>query len=72
MTKPSDEIVYEFAEANVDKIIAAAQSNDFLGFCVLCGEEAYHIDPDACGDPCDACQGRGVYGAEELVLYAVA
>ena len=64
--------VYEFAESHVDEILAAAQETEFLGFCTHCGEEAYHVDPDACGDPCEACGERGVYGAEELMLYAVA
>lgn len=68
----AEEVIREYAELNVDQIVAAVESDSFVGFCVLCGEEAYGVEPDAAGYPCSSCHGLGVYGAEELIFYGVA
>lgn len=47
----------------------AARSTDNPGFCVDCGADVEGVEPDACGDPCEACGARaGVYGAEQLLI----
>ena len=55
-----------------DRILTAAEesmgSDEYIGFCLACGEEAYGVEPDARRYRCDGCNERQVYGAEELVL----
>jgi len=38
------------------------------GFCILCGDDAEGVEPDARGYKCESCGKRGVYGAEEVAL----
>ena len=65
--------VYEFAESHADEIVAAYEAGGYTGWCTSCGiEVSCGVDPDACGDPCESCGERAVYGTEELLLYAVA
>ena len=52
-----------------DLILRAAQSDEYIGFCVACGAEAYGVEPDARGYTCEECGARAVYGAEELMFY---
>jgi hypothetical protein len=53
----------------VDRIIEALEYENTLGFCVLCGEEATGVEPDAHRYPCESCGKKGVYGAEELLFH---
>jgi hypothetical protein len=46
----------------------ARMSEDSEGLCVLCGETASCVEPDARGYACEACEEPGVYGAEECLL----
>lgn len=39
------------------------------GLCIECGSDAEGVEPDARGYRCGACDGLGVYGAEELLFY---
>ena len=55
-----------------DRIMAAVEADDHLGFCIACGAEAYGVEPDACGYVCEACDAEAVYGAEELLIMTVA
>jgi DNA-directed RNA polymerase subunit RPC12/RpoP len=55
-----------------NRIIAALESDDYLGFCVRCGADAYGVEPDARKYTCEDCGARGVYGAEELLFHVVA
>lgn len=43
-------------------------SLDNPGICLVCGEDADGVEPDARGYTCDACERRGVYGAEQILL----
>ena len=52
----------------VERVMMACEADDFLGFCVACGEEAYQVEPDACAYTCESCDAAGVYGAEELLM----
>ena len=53
---------------NVDDVLDAAQNEDYIGFCVACGEERDSCDPDTEGCHCDACGEWAVYGAETLIV----
>lgn len=45
-----------------------ANSEDNVGFCLACGQEADGVEPDARKYICAACGAPKVYGAEELGL----
>ena len=55
-----------------DRLIAAiTEAQQFLtspGFCKACGEEHDQVEPDARNYPCDSCDERQVFGAEELLM----
>ena len=55
-----------------DVIIEACEADDYRGFCIACGAEAYGVEPDACKYICEACEVPAVYGAEELLFMTVA
>lgn len=52
----------------IDRVMQACESDEYLGFCRACGEEAEGVEPDAQSYECDACGEQEVYGAEELLL----
>ena len=54
----------------LDRILAAVEEDDGVGFCVACGAEAYGVEPDARGYECESCGEPKVYGAEELLIRA--
>lgn len=41
---------------------------DCPGFCLICGNEAGGVEPDARKYECEACGAREVYGCEELLM----
>lgn len=53
---------------SADEVLAAAQADDYRGFCIECGAEAFNVEPDARKYVCESCGAKAVYGAEELVL----
>lgn len=55
---------------DTDKIMRAAQSDEMVGFCKECGEEAHGVEPDARNYRCESCGAMAVYGAEELLIGA--
>lgn len=52
----------------VDNVMTAAESDEYVGFCLGCGEMAYDVEPDARKYQCEFCDERRVYGAEEILL----
>ena len=52
-----------------DRVIEAIEADDYLGFCVACGEEAFNVEPDARRYSCESCGARAVYGAEEILFH---
>ena len=52
----------------VDELLSAAQSDEYLGYCIVCGAEASGVEPDARRYPCESCGEDRVYGAEELLI----
>jgi hypothetical protein len=55
-------------EAVLEACERARESLDDPGFCILCGCEAYGVEPDARRYVCEACGADQVYGAEELLI----
>lgn len=57
---------------DLDAVIAAAANDEeYIGFCVACGAEAYDVEPDARRYECDECGKHKVYGAQEILLMMV-
>ena len=60
------------AKLNIDAVIAAAQNEEeYIGFCIACGAEAYDVEPDARKYECDECGKEKVYGAQEILLMTI-
>ena len=59
-----------------ERILAAVEETMLgmanTGFCVKCGDEREGCEPDARRYPCESCDERAVYGAEELMLMGCA
>jgi len=55
-----------------DRLMDAMRSDEYVGFCRACGEEAYGVEPDMRCGKCEVCGARKVYGAEELLIMEVA
>lgn len=59
---------------DLDRVIAAAEesmfgsSSDYPGFCLDCGADAFGVEPDAEQCPCESCNARAVFGAEQVLL----
>ena len=53
---------------DMDRIVDAIESGEYMGFCTDCGAEAYGVEPDARRYECEECGSRAVYGAEELLI----
>ena len=51
-----------------EQVMAAIQSDDYIGFCIDCGAEAHNVEPDARKYKCEACGNMSVFGAEEILL----
>jgi hypothetical protein len=46
-------------------------SENYGGFCIECGEQAYGVEPDARSYRCESCGANAVFGAEELLIRGV-
>lgn len=53
---------------DIEMVMEAIESGDYVGFCLACGAEAYNVEPDARRYECEDCGAHKVYGAEELLL----
>ncbi len=51
-----------------ERILEAAEADEYIGFCTKCGEEAEGVEPDAHGYKCESCGQFAVSGAEELLI----
>ena len=52
----------------IDRVMAAVEQDDNIGFCVACGEEQRPAEPDATDIECESCGEHKVHGAEELLI----
>jgi len=41
---------------------------EYVGFCIACGESQDGCEPDARRYTCESCGKKAVYGAEELLM----
>ena len=55
----------------IDRVMAAVEEDDNLGFCLACGEDADGCDPDASEYECEVCGARAVEGAENLLFMLI-
>jgi hypothetical protein len=55
-------------KVSLARVVKAAESGEYIGFCMGCGAEAHGVEPDARKYECEVCKELKVYGAEELVL----
>ena len=53
---------------SLDDLIAALESDEYIGFCLACGAEAYCVEPDAENYRCEDCGRNAVQGAENVLL----
>lgn len=53
------------------QIIEAIEADDYIGFCLSCGQEAHGVEPDARKYVCETCGAKKVYGAEECLFMGV-
>jgi hypothetical protein len=44
------------------------QQEEYIGFCLACGDEAECVEPDARRYTCENCGQTKVYGLQELML----
>jgi hypothetical protein len=56
---------------NLDELMEAIESGEYLGYCTECGNEQSGCEPDARKYTCDECGQPSVYGAEELLMMVV-
>lgn len=56
---------------DLDDILWAIAEDDCLGFCTMCGEPAFGVEPDAREYECESCGAEAVFGAEELLIMQV-
>jgi hypothetical protein len=50
------------------RVVAATNTDDYIGFCTACGAEQGGCEPDAKKCICESCGQPAVYGAEELLF----
>lgn len=66
MTGPKLRTMHE--SITVDRVCDALESDEMIGFCLSCGDEAWNVEPDACGYPCETCDEPAVYGVQEILF----
>lgn len=49
-------------------VMEAEESEEYVGFCMSCGEKAYGVEPDATEYECEICGEKSVYGTAEILL----
>lgn len=59
----------------LERVTAAVEAQmsglDNPGICIACGEDADGCEPDARRYECEICGEKAVYGAEELLMFAI-
>jgi Zn finger protein HypA/HybF involved in hydrogenase expression len=51
-----------------DRLESAIKDEDYVGFCLECGDEAYNVEPDARNYKCESCEAHQVFGAQEILI----
>jgi DNA-directed RNA polymerase subunit RPC12/RpoP len=60
------------SHVTVERVLEAAQGDEYIGFCLECGAEVFGVEPDARRYTCLECGKSRVFGAEEILLMGVA
>lgn len=55
-------------KVTLERVMAAVEEDESIGFCLACGEEAYGVEPDARNYQCESCGEKCVCGAEDILL----
>lgn len=55
-----------------DRIVELVEQDNNYGLCLICGEEAHPVEPDAAKYECESCGRRAVFGVEYLLIYLAA
>ncbi len=55
-------------KVTLDQIMDAIREDDYRGFCIACGAEAFGVEPDAEKYICETCGKPCVFGAEQLLI----
>lgn len=50
----------------IEEVTAAVDKN--VGFCIMCGNEAHGVEPDARNYKCESCGAEQVFGAEQILI----
>lgn len=58
-------------EAVCEAVERHQSSLDNPGFCLICGNEAEGVEPDAQNYECESCGAEQVFGAQELLMVIV-
>ncbi len=53
---------------DMDRLLEACESGEYIGFCRTCGAERGECEPDARRYECYSCGAFEVFGAEELLI----
>lgn len=51
-----------------DELMSAIESDEYIGFCLACGDMAYGVEPDARNYTCESCDANRVFGAQEILI----
>lgn len=57
----TDDVVFDACERH-------AMTLDNPGFCLMCGNEASGVEPDAENYKCESCGAEQVFGADQLLI----
>jgi len=52
----------------IERVMAAVEEDNSLGFCLSCGADACGVEPDAEGNECEECGESRVMGAENCLF----
>ena len=56
------------ASITLARILELVEADANEGLCGACGAEAMGVEPDARKYPCESCDAKRVYGAQEWLL----
>jgi hypothetical protein len=55
------------AKIGLARVLEALEQDEYQGFCLACGADAYGVEPDAENYECEECGKAQVFGAEQVL-----
>lgn len=55
-------------KVTLERVMAAVEADDNIGFCLACGTDQLNCEPDMRNGKCESCGAHKVFGAEDLLL----